>query len=231
MTELAALRFPDVTARARHTVLAIPLGATEQHGPHLPLHTDTTIATELARRLATQLPEVLAAPAVPYGASGEHAGFPGTLSIGCEALRLVLLELVRSADRFAGVVLVNGHGGNLEPLRSAVRTLRSEGRDVLAWSPSAPTTDSHAGHTETSALLYLRPQDVSIHAARPGNTTALPQLMDTLRHSGVAAVSPNGVLGDPTTADPIDGRRILDGWTTALVARTRQHFGLAAPVG
>ena len=100
---------------------------------------------------------MVVAPAVAYGASGEHAGFPGTLSIGHEALERVLVELVRSADAFAGVVLVNGHGGNVPALQRAVATGEDEGRRVLGWSWSLPGADAHAGRTETSLLLALAP--------------------------------------------------------------------------
>src|SRR5207302_457628 len=83
----------------------VPLGATEQHGPHLPFTVDTEIAVALCERLAGHR-DVVIAPAVPYGSSGEHSGFPGTLSIGQEATELLLVELVRSAEAFAGVLLV-----------------------------------------------------------------------------------------------------------------------------
>src|SRR5690606_28300186 len=112
-----------VVAAAGDAVLAVPLGSTEQHGPHLPLATDTLVAVALVEALALGRTDVVAAPALPYGASGEHAGFPGTLSIGQEALELLLLELARSADHFAGVVFVSGHGGNAAPLARAVATL------------------------------------------------------------------------------------------------------------
>src|SRR3954454_19076570 len=95
-------------------LLAVPVGSCEQHGPHLPLDTDTRIAVHLAEALGHGRPDVVVAPAGAVGASGEHAGFPGTLSIGTAALTTVLIELIRSADHFAGVVLVNGHGGNAE---------------------------------------------------------------------------------------------------------------------
>lgn len=222
---LADRRSPELHERIGRTLLAVPLGATEQHGPHLPLGTDTDIAVELCARLAAALPDILVAPPIPYGSSGEHAGFPGTLSIGQAALELLLVELVRSADRFAGVVLVNGHGGNLEPLRTAVRTLRAEGRDVLAWSPTGPASDTHAGHTETSVMLHLRPSTVAPHRAEPGNTTPVGGLIDRMRRGGVAAVSPNGVLGDPTRAHGDDGVRQLDRWTESLVTQTKQHYG------
>ncbi|MGH3861560.1 mycofactocin biosynthesis peptidyl-dipeptidase MftE, partial [Actinokineospora sp.] len=148
---LGALRSPDLADR--HPLLAVPVGSIEQHGPHLPLDTDTTIAVELCRRLAERVPDVVVGPAIGYGSSGEHAGFPGTLSVGGQALRLLLVELIRSADAFGGVVLVNGHGGNLAAINSAVALCRDEGRHVIVWSPTGPSADTHAGHTETSVLL------------------------------------------------------------------------------
>lgn len=212
---LDALRWSQLVRKA--AVLVIPLGATEQHGPHLPLGTDTTIAAALCDRLAEQVDDVLVAPAVPYGASGEHADFPGTLSLGQQALESVLIELVRSADHFTGVVLVNAHGGNQAPLHRAVRLLRSEGRHVLAWSPSGPSDDSHAGGTETSAMLRLRPGDVDMTQAEAGATAPLPELIEALRTGGVRAVSVNGVLGDPTHASAAQGQHILNGWATSLI--------------
>src|SRR5947199_807699 len=115
----------------RATVL-VPVGSLEQHGPHLPLDTDARIAAAAARRAAD--PSMLLAPPLAYGASGEHEGFAGTLSIGHAALRAVLVELGRSAGAWASrMVFVNGHGGNLPTVAEAVVQLRGEGRDV-AWS-------------------------------------------------------------------------------------------------
>ncbi|RRO18022.1 mycofactocin biosynthesis peptidyl-dipeptidase MftE [Saccharopolyspora rhizosphaerae] len=197
-------------------LLAVPVGATEQHGPHLPCTVDTDIAVALCDRLAEQRTLVVA-PAVAYGSSGEHAAFPGTVSIGQAATELLLTELGRSADAFAGVVLVSCHGGNAVPVRNAVRTLRSEGRRVLAWSPTGPPDDSHAGRTETSVMLALRPHTVHLERAEAGTTDPLPQLIGRLHAGGTAAVAANGVLGDPRGATGAEGRRILDAWTRSLV--------------
>ena len=213
---LGARTWREVHAAGR-AVLAVPLGSCEQHGPHLPLDTDSRIAIALADRLATARPDVLVGPAVPYGASGEHAGFDGTLSIGEDGLALVLVELVRSADAFSGVVLVNGHGGNATAVERAVATSRAEGRRVLSWAPAAGG-DAHAGRTETAALLALAPSVVRLEHAEAGATAPLSELMPALRASGVAAVAPNGVLGDPAGASAEDGRVLLDAMAIDLVA-------------
>ena len=216
--QLGRLRSPAVPTDA---VLAVPLGSTEQHGPHLPLATDTVIAEALAARLAAAVPDVVVAPALPFGSSGEHAGFAGTLSIGQAGLELVVVELVRSADSFAGTVLISAHGGNAEPLSRAATLLAGEGRPVLAWSPNVaswPDADAHAGRVETSLMLALASGDVVMDAAEPGNPHPVGELADALRAGGVRAVSANGVLGDPSGASAEEGARLLERMTADLVA-------------
>ena len=191
--------------------ILVPLGSTEQHGPHLPLDTDTRIATAVARGAATRLEqEWLVAPAIAYGASGEHQSFAGTISIGAGALTTMLVEYGRSAACWARrLVFVNGHGGNVGALNSAVATLRAEGRDV-GWCPCAAAGgDAHAGHTETSLLLHISPTEVLTDRWLAGNRAPLPELLGSMRRGGVAAVSRVGVLGDPTTATAAEGKRIF----------------------
>jgi mycofactocin system creatininase family protein len=207
-TDLAARVWSEA---ATGDLLAVPLGSLEQHGPHLPLDTDSRIALELVRRLAGLRPGVVIAPTIAYGSSGEHESFPGTISIGQEALELVLIELVRSANRtFEHVLLVSGHGGNAAPLKRSVRQLRSEGRSVLGWTPAVIGGDAHAGRTETAIMLALAPADVRLADAQAGNTSPLSALMPELVRSSVRAVSPNGVLGDPAGASAAEGAGLID---------------------
>jgi len=208
MTSLADLAWPEVEHSAAGALLVVPIGATEQHGPHLPLSTDTDIAVALAEAIARERGAVVA-PALAFGSSGEHAGFPGTLSIGPAATELLLVELVRSASAtFARVVLLSAHGGNAECVSRAETRLREEQRDVRAFFPTW-SGDAHAGRAETSLMLALAPERVRLDRAESGVTTALPEILPRLRDAGVRAVSKNGVLGDPAGASAEEGRQLL----------------------
>jgi creatinine amidohydrolase len=223
--ELAAATWPLVEATGARTVLAVPLGSLEQHGPHLPLDTDTRIAVAVAAGLAARCAGVTVAPAVAYGASGEHADFPGTLLLGHEVLADLLVELVRSARRsFAGVVLVNAHGGNEEALAAVERRCTAEGDDVLAWRTTAAGGDAHAGRTETSLLLAIEATAVRLELAEPGCTEPLTRLLPRLRAEGVRPVSSNGVLGDPTGASVEEGRALLEGLVNDLASAVSSRW-------
>jgi mycofactocin precursor peptide peptidase len=212
---LAGLRWPEIPEGG---LLVVPLGAVEQHGPHLPLTTDTAVATAVAEASTGIVDGALLAPALAYGASGEHEDFPGTISLGTEALTGLLVEYARSACRWAGrVLVVNGHGGNLDALRAAVPLARSEGRDV-AWFPCGVADgDAHAGRTETSLMLHVEPEGVLGQRAAAGDTTPIADLLPRLRADGVRAVSPTGVLGDPGGATAEEGAALLADLARRLV--------------
>ncbi len=208
---LSGSTWPEVAeAAGAGRRLLIPLGSTEQHGPHLPVTTDTDIAVAIAERAADRDASLVVAPPVAYGASGEHQGFPGTLSIGQDATHLLLLELGRSAATdFARVVVVSAHGGNAVPLAAAMGRLAEEGHPVTAWAPSW-SGDLHAGRTETSLMLAIRPDCVHLERAEAGDQRPVQVLLPLLRHGGVRSVSANGVLGDPSGATAGEGRRLLE---------------------
>lgn len=211
---------------AQTDVLLIPLGSVEQHGPHLPVSTDSLIAREVCRRVVEALVgqgvSAAVAPCLEYGSSGEHEGFDGTISIGADALRVVLVELGRSARRWAGrLVLVTGHGGNVGAMIDAVRLLSAEGSDICWTTCAEPGFDAHAGHAETSLMLAIAPTAVRLGCAAVGNTAPVAELWSVLRSEGVRAVSPNGVLGDPRGASVEDGHRMLVALTDRIVCQIR----------
>ena len=213
---LAAATSPEVE-RWDRPVLVLPLGSAEQHGPHLPLCTDAMVAEELARAVVADRDDLVLAPTMWLGASGEHEGFAGTLSIGTEVLARVVTEVVRSSRQsFRGVVVVNGHGGNADALARAVATADEEADELLVHAPRFPEADTHAGRTETSLLLAIEPSLVRQDEAMAGNTAPLSALAGALRSSGVRSVSANGVLGDPAGASADEGRSLLAGATDRL---------------
>ncbi|HVT69229.1 MAG TPA: mycofactocin biosynthesis peptidyl-dipeptidase MftE [Trebonia sp.] len=224
MPELASSLWPDISGGPRR-LLVVPLGSLEQHGPHLPLDTDTRIATAIATRACSGVAGVGLAPAVAIGASGEHADFPGTLSIGTDALATVLVELGRHASlHWPAMLLVNGHGGNVPAIRSALATLRFEGRECHAWHAGLPEAapgvpaDPHAGRFETSVMLALAPSRVRLEAAAAGDARPLREIMPDLMSRGVRTVSPNGVLGDPTGASAAEGHQLVERLVSGLRA-------------
>lgn len=200
-------------------LLVVPVGSWEQHGPHLPFDTDTRIASELARRVVATRPDAVLGPALTVTASGEHAGFPGTLSVGTETTAALMIEIVRSATWARQVLFVNGHGGNVDAIDQARRVLGTEGHDVGFWSPPLEDEcDTHAGRIETSVMLALAPDQVRVDRLRAGVCEPISTLMARLRTDGLRAVSPSGVLGDPRGADAAIGSALLDRWTSALLA-------------
>lgn len=214
-SRLAELTWPEVgTSR----LLVVPVGSCEQHGPHLPFDTDTRIACALAGALAERDERVVLSPPLGITASGEHQSFPGTLSIGTAVFENVVVELCRSAlppdgadlpAPFAGVLFVNGHGGNVVPFAAAVALLRAEGRDVRVWHPVVEGGDSHAGRTETSMLMHLDPDCVRNGLIEAGSTSRWREIAATVVDSGLASIAPNGILGDPRSATVEEGERLF----------------------
>ncbi len=191
----------------------IPIGSTEQHGPHLPLDTDTQIAVAVASGAAERVSGAVVAPPIAIAASGEHAGFAGTLSIGLEVVSQILAEIVRTAGpEFESITVVSGHGGNVAAMNEARSRLLSEGRSLEIWWPRHADGDAHAGRTETSVMLAIAPDAVHLDRATAGVTTPMTELFAALQKGGVAEVSPSGVLGDPTGASSSEGSAILKGW-------------------
>ena len=214
----------------------MPVGSHEQHGPHLPFDTDSRIAVAVATGAARAAAvAVWVGPTVTIASSAEHDGFAGTVSLSedttVDVLVQVACSLARNAPGCAGVVFANAHGGNTDSLRRALGVLADRGVAATAWSPSSEGGDAHAGRTETSVMLALDPGAVDMHLAEAGVVAPLANIWDSLRRDGVRAVSPNGVLGDPTDANAAEGVVTLSEWVASLAGLIDdRHRRWSAPI-
>jgi creatinine amidohydrolase len=228
-------------AQRRPRLALVPLGATEQHGPHLPLATDALIADALAARLAARLEDAIALPALPIGCSSEHMAFPGTVDLAPDTLVAVVADVLRSLARHGieDAFVFSAHGGNVATLRDALPALAAaepalhvaaatdldaltarlhEEAARLGVGPEA--AGHHAGEVETSIMLALHPELVRTDAFAPGHTAAVadPQSLfypDLRRHA------PDGTVGDPRGASASRGARYLAVWTDVLESAFR----------
>lgn len=218
-------------------IAVVPLGSWEQHGPHLPLDTDSIIAETLCVRALAIVDDerLLKLPPVHYTASDEHHGFAGTSSVGVEIAERIFTLVARSLNEnsphLRGVIFVNGHGGNTSSMRSSSSALTHHGVPHLFWSPTLDGDgDLHAGHVETSVVLAIDPSLVR-NDERPVGVSGDPKSMIAqMRERGVRYVSPNGVIGDASSANANYGSEVLTRWTSDLVdaIRSSMSFWLAS---
>ncbi len=223
---LDEMTWPEVqeaVSAGRDTVV-MAFGATQQHGPHLPLGTDALLGDHLARRVAERL-DAFVAPTVRVGCSSQHLAFAGTMSVGEATFHAIVADLVASFARggFTRIVLLPTHTGNFIPLSAAMARLEEpEGARVVALTDiellmqlallgherlGVPMTEGglHAGEWETSMLLAVRPDLVRMDRAEPGYMGEPEAALRALFEAGVEVVSLNGVLGDPSRAQPANG--------------------------
>ncbi len=228
----------EASKSASSRVLILPLGSTEQHGPHLPLDTDTKITEAIVSTLARRYPEeVTVAPTFPYGSSGEHNRFIGTMSLSNEILAEAIKSLLYSASSYRATLVVTAHGGNAPVAQQVISELRTLGVSTGIWFPTRtlfveraekllvyPSAgsgiidpDLHAGRTETSIMLALDESRVKMHLAQKGADPKGQAALERIRESGVHSLSPNGVLGDPTGANKQEGSLLLGVMSEALI--------------
>jgi creatinine amidohydrolase len=238
-TRLDALTWPELETRlaAGARTAVVPLGSTEQHGPHLPLATDTWIADALAARFCARVPEALRLPALAVGCASEHLAFPGTLHVEEETLAAVLADLVRALDRhgFAHVFVFSAHGGNLETLRRAAPRLEAAAsrarvtvfhdhrpltrrlfEEAARRGVEAAAAGHHAGEIESSIVAALRPGALRARALGPGLAWPEPDTRG-LFDPDLRRRAPDGTVGDPRAADPSRAEAYLDAWTGRLL--------------
>ena len=229
--ELYTLSWPEVRREiegGRDTIV-VSFGAVEQHGPHLPMGTDSIFGDELGRALADRL-DAFRAPTVCVGSSRHHLAYPGTMSVEPETFQSVAEDIVRGWARhgFRRIVLLPTHGGNFEPLAAvAGRVGDLEGVKVIAVAElsllvqatlglgmelGVPIEEGglHGGEWETSMLMALRPELVHMERSEPGYTGDLESGRQRFLEEGIHLVSENGVFGDPRQASADRGKRYIE---------------------
>jgi len=250
--QLQELTWEEAKARAAEgATILFPAGAIEQHGPHLPMETDSRLVWEVARRAAEQLADrvnILLSPPLYFGYSTHHRDFPGTMTLSGPTYMAVLLELCESLMRngFRRIFILNGHGGNSDPIAMALRALRDRHDDVMLgtaayWGIAAKALSrvresatggmSHACELETSLMWHLRPELVKPERFQKRITVwQHPLLRDDLLDAGSVKlalhfpdVTPPGFQGDPTLASQEKGERFL-GLIVDEVVRLLEDF-------
>jgi creatinine amidohydrolase len=246
--ELDRLTWPEVEAaiEAGRDTVVMALGATEQHGLHMPLATDALIGDRLARIVAGRLDAFLA-PTLRIGCSQHHVGFPGTISLNEPTYHALIADLVRSllSGGFERIVLLPTHGGNFAPLAGAVEKLEDvERAKVLALTDlgvlfeiaqigereyGVPLGEGglHAGEWETSLMLALHPELVHMEGAEPGFTGDMQEAVSSMFAGGVASISANGAIGDPSRSSIEHGER----YWPAVVELVMGQIDAASPNG
>jgi creatinine amidohydrolase/Fe(II)-dependent formamide hydrolase-like protein len=231
---LDTLSWPEVRSEleAGRDAVVVALGATEQHGPHLPLATDALIGDRLAWLVAERL-DAFVAPTIRIGCSSHHLAFPGTLSFSDETFHGVVTDLIQSLARggFGRVVLLPTHGGNFGPLGTALERLGpvpgieiqglTDVRVLLAIAQlgaeehgvSMGAGGLHAGEWETSMIMAIHPELVHLDKGEAGYTGDLEHALGALFGQGVDAIASSGVIGDPAASTVQHGERY---WAKAL---------------
>ncbi len=245
---LGELTWPDAQRRLQEVDIALlPVGAIEQHGYHLPLDTDAFDADYLARRVAEACsdPKPLVLPLLPYGVSYHHDDFPGTISVGNEALATMVYDIGMSCARhgITKLVIVNGHGGNAATLQFAAQLINrnaniftavdtGETSDVDMAELCETPNDVHAGEFETSTSLAVRPDLVRMERAERFVPDFSSRYLNFSARRSVEwfartlKISPTGVLGDPTQASVEKGERMWNIMIANLVELVEELKGL-----
>ncbi|RFA28429.1 creatinine amidohydrolase [Alkalilimnicola ehrlichii] len=252
---LPYLTAPEIEALAdkENTLIVLPVGAIEQHGPHLPICTDTSIATEVTARALGQLDPAIPAYALPpvwCGKSNEHARFSGTVILRAETLMAVLRDIAASVYRmgFRKLVLVNGHGGQPQVVEIVARDLREAYPDfclfpVFSWAVPNCASEFlcereraegiHAGRAETSLMMALTPEQVHPERAvaeYPPSSGGLLTPEGRFRFAWLTHdLSASGVVGDPSGASQAEGQKMLDSLVSGWVAAFEEIYRFRMP--
>lgn len=230
---------------AQKGVVLVPVGSVEVYGPHLPLGTDGIVAQKLAKRVAEASNVCLVAPLIPIGFAKDLQEFPGTLSVSPETLKAYLRETALSFIRWGAkrILFLNGHLGNVAPIRQLLLELQEEHGTPCAqvdiWRFIQPISGDilestvyphgHAGEAMTSVMLFIAPELVAnrdnIVLRQPAWRDAFP---DIIKETSFRKRTQNGVLGDPTVASKKKGEVILGRAVNRLVRFIREDGFIAS---
>jgi creatinine amidohydrolase len=220
-------------------------GSTEQHGPHLPLAVDSMIGAALSHEVALRLGNTLVAPVITVGCSEHHMAFPGSLTLREETFQAVVVDYCASLGRhgFEEICVLPSHGGNFRPVAEALATARaaSAGAVVVGYTDlldlvgswrtiidqaggPADHVGGHADIAEASMILALAPELVREDRARPGYVGDLEAALPVIWESGFAAITTNGVLGDPTGMSAELGRLLIAEVSERIAAHFRTEL-------
>lgn len=241
----AQMTAPEIGETDRRCLVVVPVGSTEQHGPHLPVDTDTRLVTAVAEALEGQ-EDILLAPTLWLGHSPHHLSFGGTLSAGHQlaAQNLAAIGRCFAGMGFGRLLFLNGHGGNNLPLAMALQALKEEAPALRCWSASywqlatdeiqklrqsPPGGMGHAGELETSLYMHLAPEGVRTRLiADAGRLDENPYLQNEMFLSARAQevrnfseFTPTGVFGAPSCASPQKGDAFFKAILAALAAFVR----------
>lgn len=245
--KLAELTWPEVEALDRAMVVVIPTGSLEQHGPHLPLFTDSILATAVSEAVTARIPDkALLTPTLWLGASGHHIKFPGTLSASFDAYMGAIESVCESLipHGFTKFFIVNGHGGNTEPNGMIMRTLKlrypaltfghagyfDPVRELVAEVNEGPLKEvRHACETEASLMMHVRPDLVRKDKLRDDGLMAEPPVYGMIHHFDEQ--TEQGSYGYATLATAEKGKRIFDAAVDGLVTQLTHLYEGYALVG
>jgi creatinine amidohydrolase/Fe(II)-dependent formamide hydrolase-like protein len=222
------------------TTVVAAAGSMEQHGPHMPMITDTLLGTAIAEAVAERMGNVLRGPTIPFGVSGHHMAFKGTITLDKEAFKTIVRQYAFSLGHhgFTTFVVIPSHGGNFGPLAEIYDETGGEidGVRFLPYTDlmefvavlnriaepdgiAPEVSGAHAGEAETSMVLAERPDLVDMSRAEEGYTGAMDRAAaDKLFEHGMTALTDNGILGDARPAVAGRGRRYIDGMADYLAA-------------
>ena len=199
------------------TIAVVPVGSTEQHGPHNPLGTDHMIADRIAHGVRD---DALITPTVPVGYSEHHRQFPGTLWVSPHVLEDYVLDICKSLQYHGikKIVICNGHGGNTFPLMIVAMKMREQGIFVglFEWWKASKEEDAHAGSGETSLNLFLYDHLVHMDRAKDSATEWSPPLHGTKVLYDTIDFSDDGTVGTPTRATKVKGEILYKDAVTQL---------------